>query len=175
MRISAAPSNGRKPNSLVLRGLPLAAAVLMLTPVFALGQGSSTPETPAAETPAASDSAAAVAPGTVASYTKEQAARGKQAYTKSCSTCHGTTLGGSGEAPAVAGAGFRENWFVGSPQPFMDYISHNMPQDDPGSLEPETYADIAAYLMSVNHVPAGDTELPSDEASLTNITLPPLN
>jgi mono/diheme cytochrome c family protein len=91
-----------------------------------------------------------------------------------CSGCHGTTLGGSGEAPGVAGKGFRERWFVGSPVAFFDYVHSNMPQGAPGSLDLQTYADISAYLMSRNKVPAGDAELPPDEASLTNIILPPL-
>ena len=44
----------------------------------------------------------------------------------------------------------------------------------PGSLDPKTYADIAAYLMSKNRVPVGTVELPSDPDALANITLPPL-
>jgi quinoprotein glucose dehydrogenase len=140
----------------------------MLTPVFALGEEPSAPETPAA-------TETTVTPGTVSSYTDDQALRGKKAYKDDCSVCHGTTLGGNAEIPALVGTGFRENWFVGSPQPFVDFVTANMPQGEPGSLDAQTYADISAYLMSRNHVPAGDTELPPDEASLTNITLPPLN
>jgi mono/diheme cytochrome c family protein len=168
MHTSAVPSYGRKSSAILLRGLPLAAALLMLTPVFALGEEPSAPETPAA-------TETTVTPGTVSSYTDDQALRGKKAYKDDCSVCHGTTLGGNAEIPALVGTGFRENWFVGSPQPFVDFVTANMPQGEPGSLDAQTYADISAYLMSRNHVPAGDTELPPDEASLTNITLPPLN
>jgi mono/diheme cytochrome c family protein len=151
----------------------MVAALLMLAPAVAVAQDAA-PASPA-EAPAAADAAPTPAAGTVASYTDEQAKRGKKAYTDNCSTCHGTTLGGSGEAPGVVGEGFRTRWLIGSPEPFFSYISSNMPADNPGSLPPETYADIAAYLMSKNHVPAGDTELPHDAAALTNITLPPLN
>jgi mono/diheme cytochrome c family protein len=191
MRTSVAPSHGRKPASITLRQLPLVAAFMILTPALALGQGSTTTTTtaPAAAaavttaegtaattTDTAAVPAAAVVPaGTVSSYTDEQATRGKPAYTDNCSVCHGTTLGGSGETPALAGKGFRERWFIGSPQPFFDYIHSNMPQQAPGSLDPQTYADIGAYLMSRNHVPAGTAELPPDDASLANIVLPPLN
>lgn len=169
MQVSAASRDRRKSASILFRSVPVVAALMMLSPGLAVAQGSSTPETPAAS--AGADAAA----GAVSSYTDEQASRGKSAYNDNCSGCHGTTLGGSGEAPALAGKGFRERWFIGSPEPFFTYISTNMPQGDPGSLEPETYADIAAYLMSRNHVPAGDTELPSDAEALTKITLPPLN
>jgi mono/diheme cytochrome c family protein len=111
---------------------------------------------------------------TVSSYTQAQADRGHKLYDINCSGCHGTNFGGGGEVPALAGSGFREHWFVGSPALFMAYISANMPQSDPGSLPPQTYADIAAYLMSHNRVGAGATELPTDPAALSNITLPPL-
>jgi polar amino acid transport system substrate-binding protein len=110
----------------------------------------------------------------VSSYTQAQADRGHKAYDANCAGCHGTTFGGSGEVPALAGGGFREHWFVGSPAPFMAFISANMPQQNPGSLDPQTYADIAAYLMNHNRVRAGDAELPTDPAALSNITLPPL-
>jgi mono/diheme cytochrome c family protein len=132
---------------------------------------------PAAATTTTTSAASAAAPAgaaTVSSYTAEQADRGKSAYNDDCAGCHGTTLGGGGEVPALAGKGFREHWFVGSIEPFMTYISTNMPQNDPGSLDPQTYADIGAYLMSRNKVPAGDVEVPGDKAAWANITLPPL-
>jgi mono/diheme cytochrome c family protein len=116
----------------------------------------------------------AVLAETVASYTQAQADRGKRAYDTNCSGCHGTTLGGSAEVPALAGQGFRERWFIGPPAPFVAFITANMPQQDPGSLSPPTYADIAAYLMSRNRVRAGDTELPADPVAQANIVLPPL-
>ena len=116
----------------------------------------------------------AVLAETVSSYTQAQADRGHRAYDANCSGCHGTTFGGSAEVPTLVGSGFRERWFIGSPAMFMAFISANMPQQDPGSLDPKTYADIAAYLMSKNRVKAGDAELPTDPAALSNITLPPL-
>jgi len=147
----------------------------MLAPAVALSQSSSSEAPSSAEASAASSEAAPIpAAGTVASYTEEQAKRGKGEYDDNCSGCHGTTLGGSGEAPGVVGKGFRERWFIGSPEPFYTFVSTNMPQGAQGSLPPETYADIVAYLLSKNKVPAGDTELPHDPAALTNIVLPAL-
>jgi ubiquinol-cytochrome c reductase cytochrome c subunit len=111
---------------------------------------------------------------TASSYTQAQADRGHKLYDANCAVCHGGTFGGTGDVPALAGEGFRTKWFVGSPAMFMAYISANMPQSDPASLDAQTYADIAAYLMSHNRVPAGAAELPTDPAALSNITLPPL-
>lgn len=177
MRTSVAPSHSRKSSTLA-RALPVVAAFLMLAPAVALAQEAA-PAAPAADAAAApaapaADAAAAPAAGTVASYTADQATRGKKAYTKSCAQCHGSTLGGSGEAPAVVGEGFRQNWMVGSPEPLFTFVQTNMPDDAPGSLAPEVYADIVAFLMSKNKVPAGDAELPHDAAALTAITLPAL-
>lgn len=175
-----APSFERKPSTSLLRRLPLVATIVLLSPVLAFAQGTSSSETsasseaPPAEASSATEIAAVVPPGTVSSYTEEQATRGKTAYTDYCSACHGTTLGGGGEIPGLAGKGFREHWFVGSPAPFFDYVQSNMPQGAGGSLPPETYADISSYLMSRNRVPAGDAPLPHDKESLANIILPPL-
>jgi hypothetical protein len=37
-----------------------------------------------------------------------------------------------------------------------------MPGDNPGSLGRKTVTDIVSYILSVNQVPAGAAELPSD-------------
>jgi mono/diheme cytochrome c family protein len=119
--------------------------------------------------------AARAQPDTViSSYTEEQADRGEDAYQDNCALCHGLTLGGEGETPGLIGSGFRDRRLTGSPAPFFDFISTEMPQQAPGSLEAEIYADIAAYLMQRNRIPAGDTPLPSDPEALAGITLPPV-
>jgi mono/diheme cytochrome c family protein len=169
----------RRTASRVFRVLPIVAAVALLGPAVAFGQEATSSEAPAAApgseaAPPSAEAMPAAGEATVASYTDDQAKRGKSLYEDNCSGCHGTTLGGGGEVPALAGKGFREHWFVGSIGPFMTYISTNMPQQDPGSLDPQTYADIGAYLMSRNHVPAGETEVPADKATWANVTLPPL-
>jgi mono/diheme cytochrome c family protein len=113
------------------------------------------------------------APGTVSSYTSSQASAGSRAYADNCSVCHGDSLGGSAESPPLVGTGFVQTWLTGSPMPFFSFISTSMPQSAPGSLDLDTYAKIAAFIMSRNHIPAGETELPTDTESLTNIVLPP--
>jgi hypothetical protein len=44
----------------------------------------------------------------------------------------------------------------------FEYTRENMPQDDPGSLDDETYADIVAYVLSENDFPEGGDELGPD-------------
>jgi mono/diheme cytochrome c family protein len=175
MRRSAESQGVPSIASHVFRLLPVVAAIAVLAPAAVLAQGTPGGDAPAAAAAPAGDAPSATAgEQTVSSYTDDQASRGKSLYKDDCSTCHGSTLGGSGETPTLVGKGFRERWFVGPIEPFMTYVSTNMPQDNPGGLDPQSYADIAAYLMSRNKVPAGDTELPGDKDAWATITLPPL-
>jgi mono/diheme cytochrome c family protein len=107
-----------------------------------------------------------------ATYTEAQADRGDDAYAENCSGCHGATLGGEGEAPGLIGSGFRTRWFSETALPFFAYISTSMPQQAPGSLEPQTYADIMAYIMQRNGYPGGEAELPGDIEILPTLAIP---
>ena len=46
-----------------------------------------------------------------------------------------------------------------------------MPADAPESLKPQEYADLVAYLFSVNKFPAGETELPTNQEALEKIRI----
>jgi mono/diheme cytochrome c family protein len=109
---------------------------------------------------------------TTATYTEEQADRGEDAYAENCSGCHGATLGGEGEAPGLIGSGFRTRWFSESALPFFAYISTSMPQQAPGTLEPQTYADIMAYILQRNGYPDGEAELPANAEILPTLAIP---
>lgn len=109
----------------------------------------------------------------IASYTEEQIARGEDAYVDECGICHGRGLGGDGESPGLIGNFFSNNWFGENPaSKFFSFISNAMPQQAPGSLEPQMYADIMAYIVSRNGYPGGDAELPSDVEVLDTLTFP---
>jgi hypothetical protein len=41
-----------------------------------------------------------------------------------------------------------------------------MPEDAPGSLEPQQYVDIISYVLRANGFPPGDRELTADQAVL---------
>src|SRR4051812_18018065 len=66
----------------------------------------------AAETAPPPAPAPTPAPPTVAKgvYTADQNARGKKAYQNECARCHGETLGGGEDSPALVGKQFLENW-----------------------------------------------------------------
>lgn len=87
-------------------------------------------------------------------YTNEQADRGERVFTMICSTCHGRT--------EFTGAMFQMTWMREPIGSLFQHISAAMPQDNPGSLSPEEYASVVAYLLRLNERPAGTVELPSD-------------
>jgi mono/diheme cytochrome c family protein len=92
-------------------------------------------------------------------YSEEQAARGNAGFAAHCANCHGASLGGTGEAPALAGPQFLSDFDSLSLGDLFDRIRTTMPQDNPGGLSRDAYADILAFLLKTNGVPAGAKEL----------------
>ena len=104
-------------------------------------------------------------------YTEEQATRGEGAYERECATCHLADLLGDGIAPALVGPAFDFRWSDLSVGDMYVAIRATMPQGAPASLSPQAYADIVSYLLQSNDMPAGDAELPADEAVLNTIMI----
>ncbi|MCC7055032.1 MAG: c-type cytochrome [Gemmatimonadaceae bacterium] len=73
--------------------------------------------------------------------------RGAAGFVASCARCHGAT-GRGGVAPAVAGA---RSYSIGAglarQNVLATFLRWNMPQDRPGTLEPQLAADIAAWML----------------------------
>ena len=42
---------------------------------------------------------------------------------------------------------------------FFTFVATKMPKNDPGSLAPEDVADVVAYLLQMNKMPTGKSEL----------------
>ena len=105
-------------------------------------------------------------------YTKEQADRGRAAYTETCSYCHGQGLTGGevdGEvAPDLKGVYFILRW-NGSLSDLFIKIDDSMPKDDPGAVSSEDTADIIAYLLQSNQAQAGASEIPPDREKVKDI------
>ena len=95
-------------------------------------------------------------------YTSEQANRGQASYQMACSSCHGATLGGDAFAPPLIGPPFTERWQEGSLGDLHLIIKTTMPQDRPGALGADMYADIVSFLLKMNNYPAGQSELDLD-------------
>ena len=95
-------------------------------------------------------------------YTAAQADRGQAAFRETCESCH---------APRYFTGGFLRNWAnVGE---LFDFTVSNMPEDAPGSLSAQRYADVMAYVLKLNNLPAGQEELPTELPVLQSISFPP--
>jgi mono/diheme cytochrome c family protein len=88
-----------------------------------------------------------------APYTKQQVGQGGEIYTKECAVCHGANLQGV-SAPALIGPSFGRSHLNGSQ--LRTVVVQTMPLTAPGSLKPDEYAAVMAYLLSYDCVqPAG--------------------
>ena len=92
-------------------------------------------------------------------YTEAQAARGSDAYNAHCASCHGASLTGTGEAPALQGPQFVSDFDGETVGDLFDRIRTSMPQNNPAGLPREQYADILAFLLKANAFPPGAREL----------------
>jgi len=102
-------------------------------------------------------------------YTSAQADRGKAAYTANCARCHGSSLEGNDEIPALAGSHLMVDFDGQTAGDLVHRIQSTMPMDNPGTLGMATVTDIAAYILQSNGLPAGSTELSADPSAQTLI------
>lgn len=99
---------------------------------------------------------------TALAYTAAQAEAGQQVFVTVCAACHGATLGG-GVGPALVGPAFRTVWTNAAM--LLGYVSQNMPLSAPGSLNPEQYRQVVAYLLRQNGIAADDEPLTEESAA----------
>jgi S-disulfanyl-L-cysteine oxidoreductase SoxD len=92
-------------------------------------------------------------------YTDAQAARGAAAYPQHCAACHGASLDGLGEAPALSGAQFISDFNGLTVGDLFDRIRTTMPLNNPAGLSRDQYADILSFILKSNGYPAGQKEL----------------
>jgi mono/diheme cytochrome c family protein len=102
-------------------------------------------------------------------YTTEQAKRGETLYAQSCAACHGTTLEGGEMAPPLTGGQFNSNWTGLSLGDLFERTRISMPQNNPGSLSRQQYADVIAFMLSAGSFPGGKAELPREVETLKQI------
>jgi len=99
-------------------------------------------------------------------YTEAQATRGMTAFGQSCAGCH--ALAADGKAPLVGDA-FWKSFAQKSVGDVLAYVSANMPNGTPGSLDETTYRDLVALMLKSNGFPAGSTELGRDNIANVQI------
>ena len=102
-------------------------------------------------------------------YTEAQAKRGEAIYADRCASCHAPDLSGLDQAPALTGADFTTAWNELSMNDLFERVRISMPADKPGSLERQQVADVLAFILQKNGLPAGQTELPTTADGLKAI------
>jgi mono/diheme cytochrome c family protein len=94
-------------------------------------------------------------------FSEAQASRGRQQYEAHCASCHGEDLTGR-EGRSLVGSQFWQSWGEDSLQSLFAYMKTSMPHGAPGSLAPQAYVDLVAYVLQKNEYPAGSEELTAE-------------
>lgn len=105
-------------------------------------------------------------------YTTAQALAGKTAYADTCASCHGTMASATPDmAPLLNDYVFQDTWKNRSVGDLFERIRNTMPQNAPSTLSPQRTAEIVAYILSANQLPAGNEALTEDLDVLNQIQM----
>jgi mono/diheme cytochrome c family protein len=96
-------------------------------------------------------------------YTAAQATRGEETYMALCVACHPTVM--------HTGDPFKVVWGGRPLADLFGSITEKMPKNDPGTLSGAETAQVIAYLLKLNDVPTGKTDLPEDAEALKGIRI----
>jgi mono/diheme cytochrome c family protein len=96
-------------------------------------------------------------------FTEEQAKRGQQTFLGICVSCHAPS--------SQSGDEFDQHWKDHPLSDLYTYVGTQMPQNDPGSLDPFVTVDVIAYMLKLNAMPAGTKDLAPDTLLLKTIRI----
>jgi mono/diheme cytochrome c family protein len=96
-------------------------------------------------------------------YSSEQADRGQLVYSGMCKNCH--------TPESHTASAFTAKWNGKPLVELYNYISEQMPKNEPGSLSAEEYADVLAYVLKLNRMPAGQDDLPAKSEVMKTIRI----
>lgn len=100
----------------------------------------------------------------------EQTNRGKELFGMNCARCHGDQGQGTADGPRLIGTPNNIATYM-TAKGLFDFVTTEMPADARGSLMPQAYWDILAFILESNRLLPPDTTLGPDNA--TNIRLSP--
>ncbi len=144
--------------------MSLAMALSLVSCASAPGPVSPRPEPAAAAGAPVAATMTSARPGP---YSADQAARGQATFERRCQRCH--------EVAHFSSADFFRTWTRAPLSQLYGYIATTMPRGAPGSLSRPEYAEVVAYLLALNGVPPGETDLPATNAALAQIRVVPLD
>jgi alcohol dehydrogenase (cytochrome c) len=103
-------------------------------------------------------------PAAGGAYTAEQAQAGRDVYGRECASCHGATLTGGG-APALAGPSFMATYGGKPVSELFSFIESQMPPEGNRALTRDHFAQITAFILQQNNVPAGAEPLRAESST----------
>ena len=149
--------NPRVPTSPAWRRAPRALAAALWVAALAVRVGAlANPSQDPTAPPATKNASTGV-------YTEAQAKRGQMVFGDNCTGCHNTA--------SQQGEAFAKRWRGAVVFDLYKVLTDTMPKDTPGSLEPKDRVDVIAYLLKINDVAMGATELPNDVEELKKIVI----
>lgn len=96
-------------------------------------------------------------------FSQKQASAGRTVYSMQCSACHSTS--------AHTGPAFMKSWQGRTVWDLYAFLKDNMPQSEPGALTDQEYIQVVSYMLSLNQMPAGQQDLPVNQALLKSIRI----
>jgi PQQ-dependent dehydrogenase (methanol/ethanol family) len=112
--------------------------------------------------------AAGAALGQTAAFTEQQSAAGRASYLANCASCHQADLRGANEARPLVGPDFLRTWGSRTAQELIAFLGVAMPPPPaaPGSLGPQSYTNLAAFLLHANGAAAGAAPLAASSTTV---------
>ena len=102
-------------------------------------------------------------------YTAAQADRGKAAYARHCSRCHGDDPANSRNP--LSGDRFAEHWESRTLADLFHRVRDTMPPGESSTVRASDKLDTVAYLLKQNGFPEGGAELTPDADALATIQI----
>ena len=96
-------------------------------------------------------------------YSARQVEQGAGVFEDFCSECL--------QPEQFTDSGLIDWWTGASVADLFNFVRSSMPEDSPGLLSPSEYADILAFIFSINGLPTGETEMSSDTELLQQIRI----
>ncbi len=96
-------------------------------------------------------------------YSARQVRRGAGIFENVCSQCH--------PPEQFTDGGLIDGWTGESVADLFNFVRSSMPEDSPGRLRRSEYADVLAFIFSINGLPTGETEMSSDAELLQQILI----
>ena len=78
---------------------------------------------------------------------------------------------GARSCPSLLDLSFFLRWNERTIADMFLAISNAMPWDAPGTLRPQANIDVVSYVLKMNGIPSGETELPTETDKLAQILI----